>query len=150
MEPVSFILRRECPHCCNNFVSIQLLAMEKKDLNVPRLYYRSFSQMNDDCNDGGVVNPFNHELNFSNLDYVVSFVLGLILVPIRIILVGIIILFGWIGAAIFTSDWLKNPEGIQNSKLRLKCYELLLKLLGLACGFIVTVEGKPRCQRLTC
>jgi hypothetical protein len=36
---------------------------------------------------------------------------------------------GWVGAVIYTSDWFKNPEGVQNSKLRLKTYEILLKLL---------------------
>ena len=104
----------------------------------PRLFYSSF------CDLGDHVNPFKHRLNLTNLDYAVSFLLGLVLVPVRVILVVLIIFFGWFGAAIFTTEWLKNPEGVPNSWLRLKTYEIIIKLLALTCGIVVTVEGMNR------
>ena len=110
--------------------------MKKTD---PKLFHGSFRRFDDDnAND---VNPFKHDLNLTNVDYVVSFFIGIFLVPIRIVLVTIVVLVGWIGAVVFTSDRLKNPEGIQNSKLRLKTYEILLKLLAWSSGFIVTLSG---------
>ena len=108
--------------------------MKKND---PNLCYGSFHRF-DDVND---VNPFNHDLNLTNVDYFFSYLLGIVLIPIRIVLVTIVVLIGWIGAVIFTTNWLKNPEGIPNSKLRLKTYEILLKLLAWSCGFIVTLSG---------
>ena len=53
----------------------------------------------------------------------------------------IVVLIGWIGAVIYTHDLFKNPEGIPNTKLRLKTYEILLKLLAWAFGFVVTLTG---------
>ena len=75
------------------------------------------------------VNPFKHRLNLTTWDYVTSVLCGLVLIPIRIILIVVIVLVGWLGAVIYTHDYFKNPEGIPNSKLRLKTYEFLLKLL---------------------
>ena len=112
--------------------------MDKVTPSEPRLFYSNFCELGGTA---GNVNPFKHRINMSNLDYAVSFTLGLVLVPIRLILVVLIIFVGWIGAAIFTSDWFKNPEGIPNSRLLLKNYEILLKLLAISCGIVVTVEG---------
>ena len=54
----------------------------------------------------------------------------------------IVVLIGWIGALIYTHDLFKNPEGIPNTKLRLKTYEILLKLLAWSFGFVVTLTGE--------
>jgi hypothetical protein len=87
-------------------------------------------------------NPIVHQLELNLVDYVVSFLVGIVLVPIRLVLVSIVIIIAWIGALIFTSERFKNREGEPNSKLRLKTYEIFLKLIAWISGLIITVDGK--------
>ncbi len=87
------------------------------------------------------INPFKHTLNLTKWDYVTSVILGIFLIPIRVILIAVVVLVAWIGAVIYTHDLFKNPEWMPNSKLRLKTYEVLLKLLSWSFGFVVTLSG---------
>lgn len=87
-------------------------------------------------------NPIVHQLELTPVDYIVSFVLGIVLVPIRLILVLAVMIVAWIGALIFTSNRFKNKEGEPNSKLRLKTYEIFLKLIAWISGLIITVDGE--------
>jgi hypothetical protein len=87
------------------------------------------------------VNPFKHTLNLTKWDYVTSVILGIVLIPIRVILIAIVVFVAWIGAVIYTHDLFKNPEWMPNSRLRLKTYEILLKLLAWSFGFVVNLTG---------
>jgi len=100
--------------------------------------FRELKEKMDCLND---VNPFKHTLNLTKWDYVTSVILGIVLIPIRVILIAIVVFVAWIGAVIYTHDLFKNPEWMPNSKLRLKTYEVLLKLLAWSFGFVVTLTG---------
>ncbi|XP_008592761.1 PREDICTED: lysophosphatidylcholine acyltransferase 2-like, partial [Galeopterus variegatus] len=95
-----------------------------------------------------VPNPFVQQTHIGAAKRVQIFILGIILLPIRALLIGLILLLAWPFAAISTacsSEKLTHPITGWRRKLTQSALKFLGHAMFFSMGFIVTVKGRIAC-----